>query len=261
MEITSYRIAQLSDPHCGDPRFDPGLFATAINEINQAEPRIVVVCGDLTAAGYKDEFEQAKEYLDMLECPIKIVVPGNHDSRNLGYLHFESLFGPRYGTLDLQFGMRMRDGFQERLKIVAVDSSKPDLNDGEVGREHYDWLREEFAEHDSSFKIFVLHHHLISVPGTGRERNIVFDAGDVMALLRGVGVDLVLCGHKHVPYIWSLSHMLHINSGTVATFRTRGFTEPSYNLIDVMPEEVLVITKMPGEEMTQEWVFPRYPVF
>lgn len=233
---------------------------SAIQEINEAEPNVVVVCGDLTTAGYLDEFEKAKNYIDMLSCPIKIVVAGNHDHRNLGYLHFENIFGTRYKTYDLQLGMPSQDGFDERIKFVSIDSCKPDLNDGEIGREHYDWLKEEFAV-ENTFKVFVLHHHLVSVPGTGRERNIVWDAGDVLARLRGAGVNLVLCGHKHVPYVWSVSNMLLINSGTASTYRTRGFTEPSYNIIEIMPGDVVVKTKVPGEDFTQEWSFPRYPVF
>lgn len=260
MAIESYKIAHMSDIHCGDPRFSDELFASAIREVNEAEPDVVIICGDLTVAGYEDQFVQAKEYIDMIECPIKIVVPGNHDSRNLGYLYFEGIFGSRYRTLDLQFGMRSKENFEERIKFVAVDSTKPDLNDGEVGREHYGWLREEFAE-PHTFKVFVLHHHLVSVPGTGRERNIVLDAGDVLALLRGAGVNLVLCGHKHVPYVWMLSNTLIINSGTVSTLRTRGYTPPSYNLINIMPEEVVVFTKTPGENFIEEFSFPRYPVY
>lgn len=260
MEIESYKIAQLSDLHCGDARFDEDLLLTAIKEINDVGPRVVVICGDLTTAGYRDEFEQAKAFIDMIECPLKIVIAGNHDHRNLGYLHFEDIFGTRYKTMDLSFGMRSATNFQERIKFVAVDAAKPDLNDGEIGREHYDWLKDEFnVQH--TFKVFVLHHHLVGVPGTGRERNIVLDAGDVLALLRGSGVDLVLCGHKHVPYVWLLSNMLIANSGTVATFRTRGYTEPSYNLIEIMPEEISVVTKMPGEDFAQEWSFPRLSVF
>src|SRR3712207_6897894 len=55
----------------------------------------------------------------------------------------------------------------------------PDLNDGRVGREHYEFIRDSFARADEWLKIFVIHHHLIPIPGTGRERNIIFDAGDV----------------------------------------------------------------------------------
>src|SRR3712207_9542099 len=71
------------------------------------------------------------------------------------------------------------------------------LDDGRVGREHYDFIHDTFAKAEEKLKIFVIHHHLIPIPGTGRERNIIYDAGDVLELLDDVGADLVLSGHKH----------------------------------------------------------------
>ena len=64
--------------------------------------------------------------------------------------------------------------------LVGVDSSEPDLNDGQVGREHYGFIEEAFSDARDKLKVFVVHHHLIPLPGTGRERNIIFDAGDVL---------------------------------------------------------------------------------
>src|SRR5439155_154019 len=98
------------------------------------------------------------------------------------------------------------------IQVVAIDSSKPDLAEGEVGRERYNWIRQQFAE-PADLNVFVLHHHLVPVPGTGRERNTVWDAGDVLALLIDAGVDLVLSGHKHVPHVWLLDHVFIVNSG------------------------------------------------
>jgi Icc protein len=58
------------------------------------------------------------------------------------------------------------------LALVAIDSSKPDLDKGEIGREHYRWIEEGVAG-EADLRIFVRHHHLVPVPGTGRERNQV----------------------------------------------------------------------------------------
>jgi 3',5'-cyclic AMP phosphodiesterase CpdA len=228
----------------------------AVQEINAIRPDMVVVAGDLTAGGYRDEFEQAKEYLAKIDCSQVLVIAGNHDHRNLGFLHFEDLFGHRYKSVSYDFCLLCGEEVQETLKIVAADSNKPDLDDGEIGREHYTWLEMEFAE-SKSFKIFVLHHHLVSIPGTGRERNIVWDAGDVLAKLRFVGVDLVLCGHRHVPYIWPVANMLVISSGTVSTGRTRGYTQPSYNIIQINPETITVSVKTPGQSASKVETFSR----
>jgi predicted phosphodiesterase len=85
------------------------------------------------------------------------------------------------------------------------------------------------------------------VPGTGRERNTVWDAGDVIALLAEAGCDLVLAGHKHVPHVWLLNGILLVNSGTVSSYRLRGYTRPSYNVIEVTADSVRVTLKYPGK--------------
>lgn len=230
-------ICQISDIHCGNARFIPDLLDRTIIEVNRMEPEVVVVSGDLTDAGYREEFEQAADYISRIECEHIMVIPGNHDARNVGYIHFERLFGERHSVLDLN-----------EVILVGVDSSEPDLNDGQVGREHYDFITDTFSEAEDKLKIFVVHHHLIPLPGTGRERNIVFDAGDVLQRLVDEGVDLVLSGHKHVPYSWKLENMLIVNAGTASTLRVRGDTRPCYNIIEVEDGRVDVFRKYPFKQ-------------
>jgi 3',5'-cyclic-AMP phosphodiesterase len=227
-------ICQISDIHCGSPYFIPDLLERSILEINDLEPTAVVVSGDLTNAGYREEFETSAEYVRRFRCENVMIIPGNHDSRNVGYVHFERLFGERYSCIDF-----------ENAVMVGIDSSEPDLNDGRVGREHYEFIRESFAGADERLRIFVIHHHLIPIPGTGRERNIIFDAGDVLELLNDLGVDLVLSGHKHVPYSWRLEDMFIVNAGTASTTRLRGNTRPCYNIIEIEDGRVRVFRKYP----------------
>jgi 3',5'-cyclic AMP phosphodiesterase CpdA len=126
-----------------------------------------------------------------------------------------------------------------------MDSTKPDLAEGEIGRERYSWIRQQFSV-PADLRVFALHHHLVPVPGTGRERNTVWDSGDVLALLGETGVDLVLSGHKHVPFVWLLNNLLVVNSGTVSSHRLRGYVRPSYNLLEVTLDRVVVTLRYPG---------------
>ena len=252
MARDSFVIAQLSDLHCGSPYFDGTLLETAVNETIGVAPDLVVVGGDLTAEGYAHEFRMAQQYLEpLVDAGLNtLVVPGNHDAKNVGYLHFRDSFGPgdvpAKGDKALQVGWDGADGQSHRsIQVVAIDSSKPDLAEGEVGRERYQWIRERF-DASAELRVFVLHHHLVPVPGTGRERNTVWDAGDVLALLGEVGVDMVLSGHKHVPHVWLLNGVLLVNSGTVSSHRLRGYTRPSYNVIEVTEENIRVTLKYPG---------------
>jgi Icc protein len=234
----AFTIAHISDLHCGGPDFVSGLMERAIGEINDIHPKIVICSGDLTTFGFKHEYALARRYLDRIECDSVVVIPGNHDSRNVGYVHFEEMFGPRNHVLRV-------DG----VTVVAVDSTEPDLDHGQIGRGRYTWIEEQFAE-PADLRIFVLHHHLLPVPGTGRERNIVYDAGDAIECLQRAGVDLVLSGHKHVPYAWRLENIFIVNAGTVSSHRLRGKTRPCYNLIEVSESHVDVWRKYPfhGQE-------------
>jgi Icc protein len=236
--LGSFTIAHLSDIHCGDAHFVPDLMDRAIADINALDPDIVICSGDLTTFGFKEEFAQAKRYLDQLMCESFVVVPGNHDSRNVGYVHFEELYGSRNSVLH-------KDG----VSVVAVDSTEPDLDHGQIGRGRYAWIEEQFAP-PADMRIFVLHHHLLPVPGTGRERNIVYDAGDVIECLQHSGANLVLSGHKHVPYAWRLENLFVVNTGTVACLRLRGKTRPCYNVIEVNGTHVAIWRRYPfhGQE-------------
>ena len=60
------------------------------------------------------------------------------------------------------------------------------------------------------------------------------------------GVDLVLCGHKHVPNVWRLEDMLIVNAGTACTHRLRGHVKPCYNIIEIIDHRrVRVLLKEP----------------
>jgi 3',5'-cyclic AMP phosphodiesterase CpdA len=243
------RIAQLSDVHVGASRYREDLLHTAIGEINAAEPDLVVVAGDLTDDGYPDQYPTVKEELAAIACPRIVRVPGNHDARNVGYLRFEETFGARDSRLRFDC-----DGVD--VAVVAVDSSKPDLDEGEIGREHYGWIEEGFAG-EADLRVFVCHHHLMPIPGTGRERNQVLDAGDVLSLLSRCGVDIVLSGHRHVPYVWPVAGLLLVHSGTVSTLRTRGFPHPAYNLVEIADGRISIELCIPGGERRSLGDYPR----
>jgi 3',5'-cyclic-AMP phosphodiesterase len=228
-----FRIAHISDLHCGSPHFVPNLLERAIMEINDLEPEIVVCSGDLTTHGFRQEYAEAAEYLRRFQCETLVVVPGNHDSRNVGYVHFEDHFGDRNSVVHVN-----------GVSIVAIDSSEPDLDHGQIGRGRYPWIEQQFAP-PADFRIFVLHHHLLPVPGTGRERNVVYDAGDALEALQRAGANLVLSGHKHVPYAWRLENIFVVNAGTVSSLRLRGKTRPCYNLIEIEGRHVGVWRKYP----------------
>lgn len=191
-----------------------------LRSINQLNPDIVVITGDLTENGFLAEYYGVKKFIDRIACKDKVLVPGNHDSKNAGYLHFEDLFENRFSNKN--FG---------GVTVVGVDSSQPDIDEGHLGRENYGWIKEAFS--GENFKVFALHHHLVPIPLSGRENTVLVDAGDVLDLLNRCKVNLVLCGHCHIPYVWNLNNMLVVNAGTLCSSKTRGKITQCFNLIQV----------------------------
>src|SRR6266540_828958 len=184
--------------HVGSVHFVPNLMNRVITELNELAPDLIVCTGDFTNEGFRQEYKTAAAYLQQLR-PRVVAVPGNHDARNVGYIHFEEMIGPRHWRVEL-------DG----VVIVGADSSEPDLDHGQIGRERYGWIAEQFAT-PAELKIYVQHHHLLPIPGTGRERNILYDA----------------------------------NSGTCSSLRLLGNTKPCYNVIEVDSDEVTIHRKYP----------------
>ncbi len=219
-------MAHISDLHVGGEFFSEKLASNLISFIRKVKPDIVVVTGDITDYGYVHEYEKAVDLLSVLETNKLLVVPGNHDSRNLGYMVFEKIFRTRYPFLEY-------DG----VCIQGIDSSEPDIDDGHVGRLAYRIVLRNIRQ-CRKIKMIALHHHLVPVPWTGRERNIPVDAGDFLYLLTRLSVNIVLSGHKHVPWLWNLNGMLLVHAGTATTLRLKAGIHPSINIISITDNNI-----------------------
>src|SRR5437016_1939618 len=127
-----FRIVQLSDLHCGQQFFLPQHLERAIAEVNEMQPDVVVISGDLTSNGFKDEYVLAREYLNRVECKAMVVIPGNHDSRNVGYVHFEDLFGDRNSVLQVGdagtvSSSRLRGNGRPSYNVVECEGTHIDV--------------------------------------------------------------------------------------------------------------------------------------
>jgi 3',5'-cyclic AMP phosphodiesterase CpdA len=250
------RIAHISDMHAGEVTFQHDVMSRVIDNINAMDPDIVIIAGDLTAAGYEDEYAEAAAIVAQI-APPKVIIPGNHDARTVGWVHFEHHFGPRFSRYRSVFPPERAERLRASgFTVVGVDSSEPDVNEGRVGRDRYGWIRSQYQDEDD-IKIFAIHHHLVSIPGTGRERNIVTDAGDLLAQLTKLDIELIVSGHKHVPFFWGVNGILIANSGTCATKRLRGLTPSSWNEFEVDASTIKVFLHYPDGRRELSVIFSR----
>jgi 3',5'-cyclic AMP phosphodiesterase CpdA len=111
-------------------------------------------------------------------------------------------------------------------------------------------------------KILAMHHHLVGIPDTGSDRLTVIDAGDILRTILQTNVDLVLCGHKHRPWVWNFGNLLIVNAGTASSIRVRGLFENTYNIITIEDKKVKVDLKIVGgKRMPMENIVKNYSQF
>jgi Icc protein len=218
-------LVQISDVHCG-AMFRKAAFSAAVKEINTMCPDIVLVTGDLTENGLISEFELAARELKKLKTKKVIFVSGNHDYRSTGYLLFKGFFPFSQVTET------------EDAAIIVLSSARPDRDDGEVGNRQNLWLERTLEKHKDKTRIVAIHHHIIPVPDTGADQITIVDAGDVLRSLVKSKANLVLCGHRHRPWMWKMEDMLVVHAGSVSCEKLRGFFCNSYNVVSVKGKKI-----------------------
>ena len=216
------KIIHLSDIHCNlGSDFNASMFKKGVTIVNnEKDVDFVFISGDITTEGLIKEYEMARNCIDKInhQC---IIVPGNHDERNLGYCLFPEFFGNPSFIYTI-------DG----VSFVGLASSEPDKDEGHLGRSRHTFI-ETGVKKGKSLTIVGFHHHLIPVPNSGRETNIIEDAGETLDILLRYQVPLVLMGHRHVPFGVRLHETLLVNAGTFSSTRTRARFGNTFNIVEV----------------------------
>ena len=121
-------IVQLSDIHVG-AEFREGIFDQVIEEVNSLKPDAVIITGDLTNEGLKEQYEKCKTLISKINVDRIIAISGNHDYRNTGYLHFKKYFP--FQTIN---------ELNDDVVLITIGTARPDRDEGEVGHRQTLWL-------------------------------------------------------------------------------------------------------------------------
>jgi 3',5'-cyclic AMP phosphodiesterase CpdA len=215
-------VIHISDLHVSSPNYKKVWGDKVVGFVNSKEPDLLLISGDLTNDGHLHEYEMWRDFFSRFNVSDCVIVPGNHDAMNDGWELFEEMVGPRHPVWS-----------NDQVVVQGIDSSEPDIDDGNVGRHNYPVIRETMASAGGRVKMMMLHHHLIPIPGTGRERQIPTDAGDVLGVVRECGIHVVLSGHRHKNWIWNLDGTYFITCGTSTSRRLKGRGHPSLMIYEL----------------------------
>ncbi len=196
-------IVQISDLHIagwGQKTFGIAPMAEnlarCVEYINRLKPQpdLVLVTGDVSNQGLKQEFERAADLLSKLHYPF-YVIPGNHDDRAA----LVSAFGKQTcPTESKDFVNYVIEGYDVRL--ITVDSTIPNAAGGEICATRAAWLNQRLNEAETQPTIIFMHHPPVNfgVAETNIDGFIGAERlGNVIE--KYANVERILCGHIHLP--------------------------------------------------------------
>ena len=223
------RIIHLSDFHFdGSTELQAALHSLMDAAIARS-PHVVVVTGDLSADGRPSELDAVARELARFGQVPRVVIPGNRDLERSAGPPGESRALPVDSDLDFFLALEpaLTLGFEDGDDTLDADPESAwshrfgstSVHRGAdvhvVGVTTTPRLRSESLERAArqlrraapgALRVLALHHGLLPVPGrTLRDGDLTHRAGDVLALLTDLRVDLALHGHIHRANAWQLS--------------------------------------------------------
>jgi 3',5'-cyclic AMP phosphodiesterase CpdA len=229
-------LIHLSDLHFG--RVDPAIISPLLDFIRLTKPDLVAISGDLTQRARREQFMEARKFLDAIPFP-QIVVPGNHD------VPLYNVFARLFRMLD-----RFRRFISEDLEpfyvdyeiaVAGVNTARALTGkNGRISRQQLEKLRSRFANLPPRHTRIVVTHHPFDLPPDMEGDRVVLRARLAMKVMAQIRVDMLLAGHFHVGgtmrtvarYKIDNYCPLIVASGTSISARGRGQPN-SFNVIQI----------------------------
>lgn len=236
-------VVHLSDIHFGS--VDEAIIAPLIRTINEVEPDVVAVSGDLTQRARSHQFKEARAFLDSLPKP-QIVVPGNHDIplHNVITRFLQPLEKyRRYISDDLQPFYS-----DDEIAVLGINTARSlTIKGGRINETQVAWLREKFCSVGPEVIKILVTHHPFDLPEGHDDRDLVGRADMAMRELSTCGADLFLAGHLHIShtghtakrYKFAGRAAIVVQAGTATSTRARGEAN-SFNVIRLSYSDVSI---------------------
>jgi 3',5'-cyclic AMP phosphodiesterase CpdA len=255
-------VLQISDTHFGTEQ--PAVVEALVQLVRQQPPDIVVMSGDITQRARHRQFRAAREFVTRLAVPETLVLPGNHD---IPLFHLiMRIFSP-YANHQRAFGVDLEPTFESAdLLVLGVNTTRASRHkDGEVSPAQISRVSRRLRCARAEQLRMVVTHHPVHVTRPEDEANLLHGHREAVYAWGRAGVDLILGGHIHLPYVRPLRERFPdlprsvsaVQAGTAISSRVRGGIPNSVNLIryvrSARPRQC-VVTRWDHDATVQQFV-------
>ncbi len=253
------RILHVSDLHFGWPAVIEQIEAIEA-AIAADEFDVVAASGDFSQRARAGEFQRAAVFLrDARKRVPVITVPGNHDVAwwyaPLGMGKKERVYAKyrAYIAQDLEPTLEVPGAYFVGINTahgVTRRTLTPNPRDisiiGDVTAVQLASVRDRLDRAPAGdARVVVMHHN--PVAGQLSQRYGLKHTPRILSTFAEWGVDVVLCGHDHQEAVNYVEHtrggVIVSTAGTVSN-RSRGGRPSSYNVIEITPASISVLTRV-----------------
>jgi 3',5'-cyclic AMP phosphodiesterase CpdA len=229
-------LLHISDPHFGTEQ--PEVVDALLRLTDTHRPELVVLSGDITQRARRSQFRAAREFVDRLNTPKTLVIPGNHDIPLFNLV--ARAFWP-YANYLREFAGVSGVHESSRLRVIALNTTRPSRHkNGVLSHAQIDHVVEQLRQAQPGQLRVVAMHQPIAVERAEDEHDrLRGPLSEAMARWAEAGADLVLGGHIHLPYVMPLfgptarlkRRLWVVQAGTAVSSRVREGIPNSVNLI------------------------------
>ena len=241
-------LLQISDPHFGT---EQAPVLQALHELAVAvSPDLVVLSGDITQRARRAQFAAARRFVDRLAPRALLAIPGNHDVPLI--VNLAARLAAPYENYQRAFGKPLDGTYEtDELLVQALNTTRPWRHKhGELSAAQIRQVSQRLrAAAPAQLRVVVLHHPIWALRASD-EANLVRGHRDAIDAWTAAGVDLVLGGHIHLPYLHALPSApgrcpaWAVQAGTAVSARVRDGVPNSVNLLrcggGVLPRRCVV---------------------
>jgi 3',5'-cyclic AMP phosphodiesterase CpdA len=229
-------VLQISDTHFGTER---AIAMGALQALCAAQrPDVLLVTGDITQRARASEFAAARACFDALPVATRLVLPGNHD---IPLFDLVTRAVAPYRRYARAFGHAL-EGEVERddLLLLSVKTTRRWRHvHGEVSDRQIERITDRMARARPGQLRLVAVHQPVAAITPKDSANLLRGAERAVRAWSAAGVDAVLGGHIHLPYVLPLHAstptlprpIWAVQAGTALSRRTRDGIGNSLNLI------------------------------